>query len=395
MDLYILLFYLFVVAKTFYFSSKKESLYLFSPVLVIDITYILYVLVPYLSLYSVLDIGESFHKIVFYSTIVNLCFHFLLRPFNYEKIKIDCAFNISYELYWKKIIKVSLSIILFTGLLTGVTKGLLTGENIEGLRRTSEIGIGFLREIPMLAVLLGLFYILLISSAKEKMKLKYVLLIACLLFVSIGNKSVILKVIVVYISYLTIKHRGFRLYEYLVYYMAIPFSAALLDAFRQNNFNSIGDSINKYLMYGTFIFQVNTVKIVEKIEKTEFLNGKEFYSGFYKIIPRFLWKDKPLSFDYYYKELIGYEFEGGGTPMPLIYRFYTKFGNSFCIYYIIWMCFLFYCYRKFYNTKSSSSILFLMFFFLNYCSPDSLFGYVELYFLLLLLLYFVFKKRML
>ena len=43
-----------------------------------------------------------------------------------------------------------------------------------------------------------------------------------------------------------------------------------------------------------------------------FFWGEEYYTGLVKFIPRFLWPDKPLSFDYKLKELANYDFEGGG-----------------------------------------------------------------------------------
>ena len=259
-----------------------------------------------------------------------------MRKYNYKVYNIVLS-----DIYRKTnkqrytIIICSLLLIILIGLFTGVTTGLITGKNIEDLRRTSEVGIGFIRDIPMLLVQVCTLIFLLSSTKNERWKFMFIGMEACILFVSTGNKAPILNVALSYIAYLTIKYRGLKIYEYMLYYFSIPIAAAFLNSVRQGSFWNFIENFRNYFAYGTFIFQVNTVKVVQVTEaENAFLNGEEFISGIYKIIPRFIWNEKPLSFDYYYKDLIEYDFDGGGTPIALIYRFYTNFGESFYIYYI-------------------------------------------------------------
>ena len=174
-----------------------------------------------------------------------------------------------------------------------------------------------------------------------------------------------------------------KLYEYILYYFSIPLTAAFFNSIRQGAFSNFLHNIEVYLSYGTFVFQVNTIKIVTTIKDTNaFLDGQEFLSGLYKIIPRFIWPDKPLSFDYLYKELIGYDFEGGGTPIALVYRFFTNFGDYYYVYYIIWLLITYYMYVIAYSKSKEIYKVFFVFFILCNYSPNALLGFVEVFILL-------------
>ena len=70
-----------------------------------------------------------------------------------------------------------------------------------------------------------------------------------------------------------------------------------------------------------------------------FFWGEEYYTGLVKFIPRFLWPDKPLSFDYKLKELANYDFEGGGIYTTLCNDLYiildiTILSSISCGYYL-------------------------------------------------------------
>lgn len=124
------------------------------------------------------------------------------------------------------------------------------------------------------------------------------------------------------------------------------------------------------------------------------MNGEEFISGIYKIIPRFIWNEKPLSFDYYYKDLIEYDFDGGGTPIALIYRFYTNFGESFYIYYILWLLFVVLMYRMAFRYTKGSTLfnVFFLFFILCNLTPNGFLSFIEVWLLMCLVCIIVYKK---
>lgn len=339
--------YILSIIYTIYKASNLKTLYLWSPVIALDISYFLGILIPFFIFkLSGMSLSYTFDYIIYYSLVIHLLFHFLFKKYNYIKYVINFPPLYSKSNNRRKIVIICASlVILLTGIHTGVTLKLLAGGNIEDLRRTAEIGIGFIRDIPMLIIQIGIFVFLLLTKKSEVWKIVFVGSIALVLFISTGNKAPMLNLFFSYLSYVLIKYRGLKFYEYLLFYFAVPIGAAFFNCIRQGSFFNIIENFKSYLMYGEFLFRVNTVKIIEKTElENSFLNGKEFIAGIYKIIPRFIWKEKPLSFDYYYKELIGYDFEGGGTPIPLVYRFYTNFGADFYIFYILWLFLVFVLY---------------------------------------------------
>ena len=90
--------------------------------------------------------------------------------------------------------------------------------------------------------------------------------IALVLFISTGNKAPMLNLFFSYLSYVLIKYRGLKFYEYLLFYFAVPIGAAFFNCIRQGSFFNIIENFKSYLMYGEFLFRVNTVKIIEKTE---------------------------------------------------------------------------------------------------------------------------------
>lgn len=220
------LIYLYLMLSTLIKASKKGTLYLWSPVIVLDVVYVVNVLIPYLLSVGPLNLNDTFFNIVFYGLLIQIIFHLILRKYNYKVYNIVLS-----DIYRKTnkqrytIIICSLLLIILIGLFTGVTTGLITGKNIEDLRRTSEVGIGFIRDIPMLLVQVCTLIFLLSSTKNERWKFMFIGMEACILFVSTGNKAPILNVALSYIAYLTIKYRGLKIYEYMLYYFSIPIAA--------------------------------------------------------------------------------------------------------------------------------------------------------------------------
>lgn len=97
-----------------------------------------------------------------------------------------------------------------------------------------------------------------------------------------------------------------------------------------------------------------------------FFWGEEYYTGLVKFIPRFLWPDKPLSFDYKLKELANYDFEGGGIYTTLCNDLYINFGYYYFIFYILWLLFIHYLYgmvmddKRFYYSRIIALFIILM-----------------------------------
>jgi hypothetical protein len=118
----------------------------------------------------------------------------------------------------------------------------------------------------------------------------------------------------------------------------VPLVAGLLQTIRGGmNPSGLFSSIQHALAYPFMIFTINIRLIINGIHQTDFVWGQEYWAGLVKIVPRFLWADKPLSFDYNYKELAGLDFAGGGTPLPASFSLYANFGHWFPFFYIAWV----------------------------------------------------------
>lgn len=362
-------------------SVKLGTLYLWSPVIVWDFNLIEGTIIPYMVLSELSSELYAFKYITYWGLVIGIVIHFMLLKFNYSKphYYIPDAY-IKTNIKRKKIIYICVIILLGCGIYTGVFTNLISGRSVEGLRRTSEVGIGFIRDIPIMFLQLSLFVYLLISTQTNRQKMFFTLLICLFSFLSMGNKAVILTVFTSFLVYWLVKNGGFKLWQFILFRFSIPVVAGLLNAFRQRNIDIMGNSIMNYLANYIWLFQVNTSVIIQETEKQQaFLGGDEFWASCTRIIPRFLWLEKPLSFDYYYKELIGYDFEGGGTPIPYIYRFFTNFGYSFPLYYLFFGGILFFLYKKLNSSVWPIHVLAIyLFMFSSYNSPFDIVFYIQL-----------------
>jgi hypothetical protein len=228
-----------------------------------------------------------------------------------------------------------------SGIYIGVTTGLLNGTNIENLRRTNEIGMGFIRDIPTIGIRIIILVLILQYTKFSVCRAAFICFVCgIVLFMSTGHKASFGIGILSFICFFNLKYRGFKLYEYIIYHFLIPTGAAVLQTIRGGIWSDFSNHIIIFYNYPTVLFEVNTIPITNKINTLGYVWGQEYYSALVKIVPRFLWNDKPLDFGYYYKELIGYDFEGGGTPIPTIFSLYVNFGYWFILFYILWNLFL-------------------------------------------------------
>ena len=378
--------YIIHVIWTIIKASNRRTLYLWSPVIFLDVYFIENVLLSYLLVDDLSGEIYAFKYITLTGLFVGIVFHFLLYKYNFiePEFYIPQQYVVTNEKR-RKILNICLLIVLLTGLATGVTTTFLSGGNIEGMRRTEEVGIGFIRDIPIMILQISLLVYLFVDESPIKKKTIYVVLIAFVLFLSTGNKAIILSISTPYIIYLLLTYRGFKLWHYLSYKFLIPLVAGILNGIRSADLSSIYTHTMNYLYSSVWLFEVNTYQIITQTEQQHaFLNGDEFIASTTRIIPRFLWPDKPMSYDYYYKELINYEFEGGGTPMPYIYRFYTNFGYSFPIFYILYFLIILYIYKYMHHCPRPLPILMIALLMLSGSNgtPLNITYYLQLLFLI-------------
>ena len=145
----------------------------------------------------------------------------------------------------------------------------------------------------------------------------------------------------------------------------MPLAAGTLQGIRGGDLTLIASQIAVFFSYPVILYQANSIPIMNAVGTENFFWGEE-YTGLVKFIPRFLWPDKPLSFDYKLKELANYDFEGGGIYTTLCNDLYINFGYYYFIFYILWLLFIHYLYgmvmddKRFYYSRIIALFIILM-----------------------------------
>lgn len=147
----LLYLYILIVVYLFLKYSRIRTLYIFSPYILIYLNFIFNDAIPFLFFYP--DVPENIQYTTFTAAIINLSFLFLFRKQAQVPISINLPLS-SIKLNKKRKILLSCFVffLLWAGVMSGVLINLLRGNNIEDLRRTSEIGVGVIRDIPMLGI---------------------------------------------------------------------------------------------------------------------------------------------------------------------------------------------------------------------------------------------------
>lgn len=302
------------------------------------------IILPFLISITLNDnLDDYFFQIINGGTIVNFLFQVTNRKKYLNKINFQIPEYAKFHNIKRQLLLfIFLGIILFSGIYTGITQSILRGISVEGLRRSAEVGIGFIRDIPTIGIKL-LLLVILLQYAKSELWKSAILCVGVgfVFFLSTGHKNSFAIGLFLFICYYSLRFRGFRLYEYLIYYFLIPIGAASLQALRGGDLSSFGRYLGVFMSFPYVLFEANTIPIVTRIHQDGFLWGEEYFASLVKFIPRFLWEDKPLLFDYYFKELIGADFEGGGSPIQLIFSLYVNFGPFFILAYALWLFFIY------------------------------------------------------
>lgn len=146
--------FIIYVAGVLYFifkASSKNTLYVFSPLVTVYLVFAVANIYP-LIVYED-NLPKNIVNVTYITCIINLCFLLYYRKQYFQKVEmIPDKELLKYGRSRNIVICVFVGIILFTGFLSGVTPALLAGQNVEGLRRTSEIGLGFLSAIPSFGI---------------------------------------------------------------------------------------------------------------------------------------------------------------------------------------------------------------------------------------------------
>ena len=189
-----ILLYLYIIISVYllFKYSKSKTLYIFSPYIIIYLSFVFNDIVPFLLLYP--DIPENLQYTTFTATIINLLFLYVFRKQLLIQTNLDIP-SFSIKLNKKrKIIICCFALLLFcAGIMSGVLTNLLKGNDIEDLRRTSEIGLGVIRDIPMLGIQIVMLVLFLQKSWNFYRSIAfYSFCLGAFLFLTTGNKGGVL-----------------------------------------------------------------------------------------------------------------------------------------------------------------------------------------------------------
>lgn len=337
--------------------SKNNTLYIFSPFLI----FVEFILTDLIPIYMPHE--RTIPQIMYSHNIMAIGINVVFVLLYNKMYMVNASFNISDTLYRENerkrriLIVWCIGVLLISGLIGGTLIGFLRGQDMEDLRRTSEIGIGFIRDLPSAILQLLVIVYIIYNYKKSFLKAGLVCLFIGVfeLVISGGNRGPLLSWVLIFLVYYGVTHRGLKWWEYAVYLMAFNIVAYFIGFLRRGL--STTDIYNNYTVYDAFsgnqnIFYENSISLVNLVQGGHFFYGQELYNAVVYIIPRFLWPDKPVSFGYTLKELAGYNFDGGGIGATLLENMYINWGDWWVLNYLLWILFIHVLYSFFLKSNS-------------------------------------------
>lgn len=384
------------IALLIYFiwkASKKGTLYVFSPLVTLYFVFAPFNIYPLLTYEYYLP--KNIVNVTHITCVVNIIFLLLFRKQFLQKVYIKPDYGLlKYEANRKAMLWLFLGVIICSGLYTGVTQILLRGGDVEDLRMTSDVGMGFVRAIPGFGIPYLVMEYFLLNRKLSFWKAGAIgLAVGFILFMATAARGGILVYAMCFFMWVNLRYRGFKWYEYFgIFYLLKPVIATILKAIRSAN---IIDLVDLQLFdHEKMIFGANTVRLAEYMERTHaYLWGESYAYSIARIIPRFLWPDKPIAIDYKYKDMVGLDFDGGGIYTSDDFDMFLNFGYYYVIEYVLWLLLIHWMYQKLIDTKTrfADKMLFLMLITGGF-QIGTLIQNIQVYFLFLLIFFVVNKK---
>ena len=270
---------------------------------------------------------------------------------------------------------VGISMLILYGYWTGVTGGLLTGKDVEGVRRIAEIGKGFLKHPGIFFITFPALWLFGASMVENKKlcisNISLLLFGIVTIFFTTAHKAsafwIILLAIGLYDKFkFSSPVKIFIAGIFIVFFIG---SANILR--RAETADSTTSIFNKSILSFSGVYNANYVPIVKRVDQKRFKLqwGKEYIQNATLIIPRFLYPTKPINFDYFIKEELDLSFRGGGapaTPFGSLYINFSFYGVVIGMFLIGYIYFLLYeRYRTENNLTKSLIFLFVLTYILN------------------------------
>lgn len=374
-------------------ASKHNTLYVFNPIVTLYLVFATFNIYPLVTYENPLP--SNIINVTYITCIINTIFMFVFRKQFLQEVRITPDYDLSRCAHTrKKVMYVFLGIVISTGFYTGVTQVLLAGGNVEDLRMTSDVGMGFIRAVPTFGIpYLAMEYFILNRKLSFWKAGAFGLSLGLVFFLATAARGGILTYVMCFFVWINLRYRGFRWYEYFaVFYLLKPVIATILKAIRSANVLELAEL--RLFEHEQMIFGSNTVRLAEYMDKyQEYLWGASYAYPVFRLIPRFIWPDKPMAIDYTYKEMVGLEFEGGGIYTSADFDMFLNFGYYYIIEYVLWLLLVHWMYQKLINTdtKFANKMLILMFLSGSFM-VGALFQNIQVYFLFLLVFYFINRR---
>lgn len=393
--LYLLFYtYLIVIIYLIFSHSKNGTLYIFSPLIIIYTNFAVNDIIPLLILENAEPITDNVYTVTAITSIINLLFLFIFRKQLKKRIEIRInAITERISPKRKLLIIILLSIEIAYGFIIGVTPVLLRGGDVYYLRKTNEIGFGFINSIPQTGwPILTLIFLLVLKRKGIIYKGMICFFSGIIYYISTAARAGILTFFNIFILWFNIQKRGLKWYEYLsIYYIIGPIVATITELIR--NAKEINQVWIEFFAHQLNIYHWNTIPLMRHFETAKHLMGESYYTALVRIIPRFIWPDKPLSIDYKYKEILGYDVPGGiytSTPCEM----YINFGLYFIIPYCGYLLLIHKMYSATISQRSSFFIKICLLYLLTLKStPNNLIEGVEILLLFTLVCAIFYKRK--
>lgn len=374
-------------------ASKQKTLYVFNPIVSLYLVFATFNIYPLVTYEDVLP--RNIVNVTHITCVINMVFMLFFRKQFLQCVQIQPDKRlVKYAGNRRAVVCFFLGIIISAGFYTGVTQLLLSGADVEDFRMTSDVGMGFVKAIPEFGVpYLVMEYFIMNRKLSFWKAAAIGFSIGLILFLATAARGGMLTYAMCFFVWVNLRYRGFKWYEYFfIFYLLKPVMAAVLKAIRSSDAVELAEL--ELFDHEQMIFGSNTVRLARYMEHSpKYLWGESYAYPVYRIIPRFLWPDKPVAIDYKYKEMVGMDFSGGGIYTTADFDMFLNFGYFYVIEYVLWLLLIHWMYQKLIETgtKFADKMLLLMLLSGSFL-VGALIQQIQVYFLFLLIFYFINRK---
>lgn len=389
------IFIIYIVILIYYIwkASKHNTLYVFNPLVTLYLVFATFNIYPLVTYQNPLP--RNIISVTHITCIINIVFMLVYHKQFLQKVEVVPNEDlVRYANTRRNVMYVMLGIIILTGFYTGVTQMLLTGGDVEDLRMTSDVGLGFVRAIPTFGIPYLVMEYFMLDKKMSFWKAGVIgLSLGLILFFATAARGGLLTYAMCFFVWINIRYRGFKWYEYFaVFYLLKPVIATILKVIRSADILELAEF--RLFEHEQMIFGANTVRLAEYMDRTqEYLWGASYAYPVFRLIPRFIWPDKPMAIDYKYKEMVGLEFEGGGIYTSADFDMFLNFAYYYVIEYVLWLLLVHWMYQKLINsdTNFANKMLILMLLSGGFV-VGTLIQNIQVYFLFLIIFFLANRK---